>query len=75
MGEKTNQDMETLGESLPKEQARVREILGHYKEIGPAGMFGATMIEETLRKADEAVISGDLVKMILVYRELKAIED
>ena len=33
--------MTTLGEELPKEQARVREILGHYKEIGPAGMFGA----------------------------------
>ena len=33
--------VETLGDALPKEMARVRDVLGHYKEIGPAGMFGA----------------------------------
>ncbi len=62
--------METLGDALPKEQARVREILGHYKEIGPAGMFGAAMIEASLRKADAAVMSGDLLAMIDAYNDL-----
>jgi len=65
---------ETLAEAFPKEQARVREVLGYYKEIGPAGMFGAYMIEDVLRKADEAAISGSLVDMIASLRELKEVE-
>lgn len=71
MGEKS---AESLGEALPKEQARVREILGFYKEIGPAGAFGAAMIEQDLRRADEAVISGDLVAMIQAYNTLREIK-
>ena len=67
--------MASLGEEFPKEQARVREILGHYRAIGPAGNFGAAMIADTLRKADEAAISGDLVAMLRLYEEMKAIKD
>lgn len=63
--------METLGDALPKEQARVREILGHYKEIGPAGAFGAAMIEASLRRANAAVMNGDLPAMIDAYNDLK----
>lgn len=33
---------DTLGDALPKEMARVREVLGHYREIGPAGMSCAS---------------------------------
>jgi hypothetical protein len=66
--------MNTLGDEFPKEQARVREVLGYYKEIGPAGMFGAALIEDTLRRADEAAISGDVVAMIRVFNEMKEIE-
>ncbi len=66
--------MESLGEALPKEQARVREVLGHYKAIGPAGMIGAAMIEQSLQKADEAAISGDLVAMVTAYKDLQGIE-
>ena len=36
--------METLADALPKEMARVRKVLDHYKEIGPAGMFGAEIL-------------------------------
>ena len=67
--------METLGEALPKEMARVREVLGHYKEIGSAGFFGATMIEQTLQKAERAIIGGDLTEMIQAYQELKEISE
>ena len=66
--------MATLGEEFPKMQAQVREILGHYKAIGPAGQFGTAMIEQTLKRADKAVISGDLAEMIAVYQEMKDIE-
>ena len=51
--------VETLADALPKEMARVREVLGHYKEIGPAGMFGAAFIEQDLRAADAAQQNPD----------------
>jgi hypothetical protein len=64
----------SLAEAIPKEQARVREILGHYTELGPVGMFGASFIEADLREADAAVMSGDVVRMIRAYEKLKGIE-
>jgi hypothetical protein len=65
---------ESLAEALPKEMERVRVVLGHYKEIGPAGMFGAGFIEADLREADRAVMSGDVVRMIQAYEKLKDIK-
>lgn len=62
---------ETLGEALPKEIARVRELLCEYKRLGPVGIFGATMIEQDLKEADEAMITGDIVAMVRVYKKLK----
>lgn len=64
----------SLAEVLPQEMERVREILGFYKEIGPAGMFGAAMIEQDLREADQAVMSGDVVRMLRAYEALKGIK-
>jgi len=65
---------ESLAEALPQEMARVREVLGLYKQIGPAGIFGAAMIEQDLREADQAVMSGDIVRMLRAYEALKEIE-
>lgn len=64
----------TLGELYPLEQERVRNILGHYKEIGPAGVFGAAMIENVLRRADKAAIEQDLSAMIACFKEMQAVE-
>ena len=64
---------ESLGDALPKEIARVREVLGHYREIGPAGAIGAAFIEADLREADKAMMSGDVVAMIRVYQTLREI--
>ncbi len=69
------ESIETLGDALPREQARVRKILGHYQETGWARSFGAIMIEQELKNADKAVISGDLTEMIRAYRNLQRIED
>ena len=66
---------QSLGESLPVEMARVRTVLGHYKEIGPAGMFGAASIELALQAADKAVIDGDIVEMVRAYKRLKEIRE
>lgn len=66
--------MSSIGEDYPKEQARLRELLPLYRGIGPAGIFGATMIEMTLQRADQAAISGDLVAMLRCYQEMREIE-
>lgn len=63
-----------LAEAFPLEQARVREVLGYYKDIGPAGFFGASMIEATLKQADQAAASGDVVEMLRTYNAMKEIE-
>ncbi|HEY5085881.1 MAG TPA: hypothetical protein VII66_00855 [Gemmatimonadaceae bacterium] len=66
--------MTTLGEDYPKMQAHVRELLASYREIGPAGAFGAMMIEQVLRHADEAAASGDVAEMIRCYQAMKECE-
>ena len=67
-------DRKTLGERFPIEQARVREVLAAYKEIGPPGAFASAMIEQALQRADEAVIRGDLAEMIMAYKELQTFD-
>jgi len=62
--------MSSVGDEFPKEQARVRELLGIYKSI-PTGGFGALMLEQVLKRADEAAISGDPVAILRSYEELK----
>lgn len=37
-------------------------------------MFGATLIEATLREADEAAMSGDLIRMMQVYERMRGHE-
>lgn len=66
--------METLAEALPKEQARVRKVLTLYQDIGEVGQFGAAMIEESLKKADIAASSGDVIAMLAAHQDLKEIE-
>ena len=63
--------MSSVGDEFPIEQARVRELLLDYKSIGPAGAFGALMIEQTLQRADRAAISGDIVEILRSFEELK----
>ncbi len=65
----------SVGEDFPKQQERVRTILGYYREIGPAGAFGAAMIEQTLRRAEEAMASGDVVKILAAYQEMKEVKE
>lgn len=66
--------MKTLGEAYPEQQARVREILECYRELGPVGQFGAIMIEDLLKRADKAVMEQDLPAMIQIFQEMKEVE-
>lgn len=66
--------MSTVGDEYPKQQARCRDLLLMYDSIGPAGAFGKAMIEQVLKRADEAALSGDPVAMIRCYLEMKNCE-
>jgi hypothetical protein len=63
-------NMETLAEALPKEQQRVRELLPLYDEI-PTGIFAATMMRQSLARAEQAAASGDVIAMLTAYEDLK----
>jgi hypothetical protein len=65
--------MNTLAAALPEEMARVRIVLGHYKELGQVGSIGAMFIEQDLRNADLAVMSGNVVEMLRAFEVLKGI--
>ena len=64
----------TLAEALPMEQSRVRELLVQYKAIGPAGAFGAAMLEQALSDADKAAAEQDTVAMLRAYQQLEQCE-
>lgn len=64
---------DSLGEALPRECARVRELIPMYAQI-PTGGFAIAMMEQALRRADHAMMTGDLSAMIKVYNELREFE-
>lgn len=61
----------TLADAFPLEQARCRELLEQYKDIGAAGQFGHWQIGEVLKRADRAAISGGVVEMLRAFGEMK----
>ena len=63
--------MSSLGDAYPDEQARCRQLLHAYHEIGPVGMFGGLMIEQVLQRADKAALSGDVIAMLHSFDEMK----
>jgi hypothetical protein len=62
--------METLADALPKEQQRVRELLPMYDAV-QNGHFAATMMRNSLARAEQAAASGDVIAMIAAYEDLK----
>jgi hypothetical protein len=68
-------EMDTLGDALPREIARVRdEVLPLYTALGVQGAFGAAMIRLDLDDASKAMIEGDLPAMLRAYHKLKETE-
>lgn len=68
-----SEEPKTLGEALPEEQARVRELIRIYRDpvLRGAGEFTARLMEVDLQAADKAVMSGDVAAMINAYNTLK----
>ncbi len=68
--------MNTLGDALPAEMARVRDVLmPQYLSIGPAGGFALVMMRASLDRAAKALAEGDLPLMIRAYEELRQFKD
>ncbi len=64
--------VDTLGDALPREIARVRDqVMPAYVEIGPSGTFALAMMRKDLDDASRAMIEGDTVAMIRAYESLK----
>jgi hypothetical protein len=67
--------MSSLGEELPNEMARVRDVLiPQYQSIGPAGAFAISFMRADLDRAAKALAEGDVIEMIRVHQNLKAYE-
>lgn len=65
--------MSSLGEALPREIERVQELIRQYESV-PMGHIAAAMMKADVKRAHEAMISGDITGMIAVYEELKGYE-
>lgn len=67
----THTEGSSLADALPREMARVTALISIYASIGPAGNFAIAMMRKDLDDAAKAIMSGDVVEMIRVYRSLK----
>lgn len=65
--------MDTLADALPREIERVQEIIKEYESV-PAGHLAAAMMRQDIKRAHEAMMSGDLAGMISAHQALKEYE-
>ena len=65
---------ESLAEALPREIARVQELMPAYVEIGSAGLFALAMMKNSIAVAHKAMMEGDVVAMIRALKDLKEYE-
>ncbi|NYT76608.1 hypothetical protein H0A71_06360 [Alcaligenaceae bacterium] len=65
---------ENIIEGVQRQCARVREILPLYDEI-PTGVFAATMMRSSIKKAEAAIASGDVTAMLSAYKDLEEYEE
>lgn len=65
--------MDTLAGALPREIERVQEIIKVYEET-PAGHIAASFMRQDIKRAHEAMMSGDLAGMIAAHQALKEYE-
>lgn len=67
--------MSNLAEALPAQQARVRDLIEIYKEIGPPGAFAIAMMRQALARAEQAAAAGNVVEMLRAHEELKGFKE
>ena len=65
--------MRTLGTDLPKEIARVRELIKVYDSI-PTGAFGSATLKQAVKRAEKAWDEQDIIAMGRAMAELNGCE-
>ena len=65
---------ENMVQAILDEQKRCRALILEYKAIGPAGTFGAVVIQRAIDAGDAALTSGDVVAMVAALKSLRACE-
>jgi hypothetical protein len=65
--------MENIIEGIQRLCNNGRELLKEYEKI-PMGFVGAGFIKVSIRNAEEAIASGDVVKMLSAYKDLEGLE-
>lgn len=70
-------DRGSVGEDFPREQARVRELVKRYRLpiMGGAGELAARLMELILKEADEAMASGDVLRIVVAYQKLRGCKE
>lgn len=67
--------MTNIIEGIQQQCDRARAILPHYEELGPVGVFGATVIREAIKEGEAAIASDDVVRMVRAYKELEDLKE
>lgn len=65
--------MNSLGDELPREIERVQELVKEYESV-PNGHIAASLMRQDIKKAHDAMISGNIVGMLAAYEVLKGYE-
>jgi len=60
-----------MTEELTEELKRCKELLKIYKDVGMTGVFGATILNSKIKRAEEAIECGDEEEMLECLDALK----
>lgn len=63
--------MSNLITGLHDEICRNKEVLKEYEDVGRPGQFGAVMIRQSIKDAEDALASGDITEMIRTLKNLQ----
>lgn len=62
-----------LMDGLFDEMNRVRELIKEYKQLpNGAGFFGAVIMQENIKRAEQAIRNNDVIEMLREYESLKS---
>lgn len=62
---------ENIIEGIQRQCARIRdEVLPEYDRI-PTGIFAATLMRQSIKRAEAAIARGDVIAMIAAYKDLE----
>lgn len=66
---------QNLMDGLIQEMNRVRELITQYDRLpNGVGVFGSTTMKQFIKEAEESMVTGNIVQMVLAYDNLKSCE-